>query len=62
MASSDLPFAADPFGPPSTTDKPSSPNVILVLAVSVGLGLLLGLLLVLVRGRSRLLPYLPSSG
>lgn len=62
MASSDLPFAADPFGPPSTTDKPSSPNVILVLAVSVGLGLLVGVLLVLVRGRSRLLPYLPSSG
>lgn len=54
MASSNLPFAADPFGPPSTPDKPSNPNAILVLALSIVLGLVIGIVLVLVRGRSRL--------
>ncbi len=62
MASSNLPFAADPFGPPSTPDKPSSPNAILVLAVSIVFGLVIGVLLVLVRGRSRLFARQTSPG
>lgn len=60
MASSDLPFAADPFGPPSTPVRPASPQPLVVLAVSAVLGLLLGVLLVLVRGRRRLFSLLPA--
>lgn len=56
MASSDLPFAADPFGPPSTPNRPSSPQPVLTLAIAIGLGLVLGVLMVIVRGRNRLFP------
>ncbi len=54
MASSDLPFAADPFGPPSTPDRPASPQPILAISIALGLGLVLGVLVVLMRGRRRL--------
>ena len=54
MASSDLPFAAEPFGQASTAAKPASPNPPLVLAIAVLAGLVGGVLLVLVRGRATL--------
>lgn len=59
MASSDLPFAADPFGPPSTPDRPASPQPVLVILIALGLGLVLGVLLVLIPGRRRLFPPTP---
>lgn len=62
MASSDLPFAADPFGPPSTPARPSSPQPILTLAAALVLGLVSGIVLVLIRGRSRLFPPKPAHG
>lgn len=41
-ASSDLPFAAEPFGQPYTLIKPSSPNVFLVLSLALIIGAILG--------------------
>ena len=61
MASSDLPFAADPFGPPSTPDRPASPQPILTLAGAIILGLLTGVAIVLIRGRRRLFSPAPVS-
>lgn len=56
MANSNLPFAAEPFGPPSTPDKPSSPNPPVLLAIAILLGLVIGTFVVLLRGRRILFP------
>lgn len=49
-ASSSAPYAADPFGAPSASVRPTSPRPTLVLAASLVMGGILGTLLVLVRG------------
>jgi len=54
MASSDLPFAAEPFGPPTTSDKPTSPNPLVILMAAIGVGLALAIAIALLRERRRL--------
>lgn len=44
VASSDLPFAAEPLGRPVESVRPVSPRPLLVLSLSVFLGLLIGIL------------------
>jgi hypothetical protein len=42
MANSNLPFAAEPFGPPTVSSAPSSPRPGIVLTVSLILGAMIG--------------------
>ncbi len=50
MASSSLPFAAEPFGDPEATIKPVSPNAVLVLAIALFAGFGVGILLAFIIG------------
>jgi uncharacterized protein involved in exopolysaccharide biosynthesis len=47
MANSPAPYAAQPFGPPSASDKPTNPKPWLVLAGAIFLGGLIGILVAL---------------
>ena len=53
VAHTTLPFAADPFGPPTTLARPTSPNLLVVLAIAVVVGLLSGITLAFVRDGRR---------
>lgn len=49
MARASAPFAAEPFGPPLVSKRPTSPKPLVVLALAVVMGTILWGLLVLVR-------------
>lgn len=49
IANSEQPFAAEPFGPPSSDDRPSTPKVIVALPAAIVLGLFLGVVLAFIR-------------
>lgn len=56
LASSGLPFAADPLGEPTASTLPTSPRLALSLAIGIAGGFTAGLLVILllhVRGRAR---------
>jgi hypothetical protein len=49
MASSNVPFVADPFGHPIPSTLPTSPKLLFVLGVAIFLGLVIGVLAALIR-------------
>lgn len=51
QASANLPYAAEPFGPPARSLLPVSPKVTLTLAMSLLIGFLVGLVLAFIRDR-----------
>lgn len=53
VAHTTLPFAADPFGPPTTLARPTSPSPLITLAIAVVVGLLGGITLAFVRDGRR---------
>lgn len=53
MASSSLAFAADPFGPVTTSLRPTSPNPTIVLALSIVIGAFSGILVAVLRTQVR---------
>lgn len=58
MASSDVPFAAEPFGSASVSDRPTSPNFVVVLVGAAALGFLVGAAISLWRHFKRPHPML----